>query len=252
MALLLRGSTFTLYGGSVLTRWIDGAVEQAVHVLGLAAVAAEQAMVAQNPQVARLGDRLVGRLGHFVFDNVNGPAFLSIFSELIQQFGQCLAVGFDALQQLFELCLVGLRHGGQWIEGREYLFGLFVVQIDDQDRHLSIGGCLGPQVAVDDLQRSVGQWPNDQSIDVATSDRIPRSAFACSSGCFRQFLGCGRRSPARTRCSSLIRSRIFMLAANPLRGFDAGQQDAEPEWMKSENRSPSQLGAENGGGALNL
>ena len=31
-----------------------GAVEQAVDVLGLAAVAAQQAMVAQQPQVARL------------------------------------------------------------------------------------------------------------------------------------------------------------------------------------------------------
>ena len=50
----------------MLTRWIGGAVEQAVHVRGLAAVAAQQAVVAEQPQVARLGDGLVGRLGHVV------------------------------------------------------------------------------------------------------------------------------------------------------------------------------------------
>ena len=43
-----------------------GAGQQPVDVLGLAAVAAEQPMVAENPQVARLRDRLVGRLGHLV------------------------------------------------------------------------------------------------------------------------------------------------------------------------------------------
>ena len=43
-----------------------GAVEQAVHVLGLAAVAAQQAVLAEEPQVAGLRDRLVGRLGHVV------------------------------------------------------------------------------------------------------------------------------------------------------------------------------------------
>ena len=50
----------------MLTNWIVGAGQQPIDVLGLAAVAAEQPMVAENPQVARLGDRLVGRLGHLV------------------------------------------------------------------------------------------------------------------------------------------------------------------------------------------
>ena len=67
MALLLTAARpSTLYGGSVLTRWIGCAVEQAVDVLRLAAVAAEQAVVAEDPQVARLGDRLVGRRGDVV------------------------------------------------------------------------------------------------------------------------------------------------------------------------------------------
>ena len=38
-------------------------VEQAVEVCGLAAIAAEQAVVAENPQVARLRRGFVGRLG---------------------------------------------------------------------------------------------------------------------------------------------------------------------------------------------
>ena len=74
MALLVRGSTFTLYGGSVLTRWIVCAAEQPVHVLGLAAVAAEQPVVAQQDQFARLGDRLVGRLGNLVLDDLAAVA----------------------------------------------------------------------------------------------------------------------------------------------------------------------------------
>ena len=61
-----RGSTLTLYGGSVFTRWIGCAVEQPVDVLGLAAVAAEQPVVAEDPQVAGLGDRLVRRRGDVV------------------------------------------------------------------------------------------------------------------------------------------------------------------------------------------
>ena len=36
MALLLRGSTLTLYGGSVFTRWIVAPSEQPIHVFGLA------------------------------------------------------------------------------------------------------------------------------------------------------------------------------------------------------------------------
>jgi hypothetical protein len=43
-----------------------GAAEQAVDVRGLAAVAAEQAVLAEPPEVARPGGGLVGRLGHGV------------------------------------------------------------------------------------------------------------------------------------------------------------------------------------------
>lgn len=41
-------------------------VEQPVDVPRVASVAAEQPMIAENPQVARLGDRLVRRLGYLV------------------------------------------------------------------------------------------------------------------------------------------------------------------------------------------
>ena len=50
----------------MLTQVDRRTVEQPVHVLGLAAVAAEQTVLAENPQVAGLGDRLVGRLRHLV------------------------------------------------------------------------------------------------------------------------------------------------------------------------------------------
>ena len=56
-----------------------------------------------------------------------------------------------------------------------------------------------------------------------------------------------RRSPARTRRSSLIRSRMFMWAAEAQYGFHAGQQDAEPEWQKVLTRPTNQQDAENAG-----
>jgi len=39
-------------------------VQKPVHVLAAAGVAAEEPMVAENPQVARPSGRLVGHLGH--------------------------------------------------------------------------------------------------------------------------------------------------------------------------------------------
>jgi hypothetical protein len=42
------------------------AAQESVHVLVLAAITAKQAVIAQDPQVAGLRDRLVGRLGDVV------------------------------------------------------------------------------------------------------------------------------------------------------------------------------------------
>ena len=66
MALLLRGSTLHVVGRIGVDQLNRRAAEQPVHVLGLARIAAQQAMVAKNPQIARLGSRLVRRLGHVV------------------------------------------------------------------------------------------------------------------------------------------------------------------------------------------
>ena len=41
-------------------------VEQSIDILRLAAVATQQSMIPENPQVARLRDRFVRRLRHFV------------------------------------------------------------------------------------------------------------------------------------------------------------------------------------------
>jgi len=58
------------------------AIEQPVHVLRLARVAAQQAVLAENPQVARPGDRLIGRLGNLV--RVGKP----LLHPRIEQLGQ--------------------------------------------------------------------------------------------------------------------------------------------------------------------
>jgi hypothetical protein len=86
IALLLRGSTFTLYGGSVLTRVNRRAVEQPIDILSRRAVAAKQAMLTQDPQVAALRDRLVGRLGHIV--GIGEP----LLHAGIEQLGQFVGV----------------------------------------------------------------------------------------------------------------------------------------------------------------
>ena len=64
---LLRARLDLHVVGRVGGEQVDGrAVEQAVEVRGAAGVAAEQPVVAEEPEVARLGGRLVGRLGDVV------------------------------------------------------------------------------------------------------------------------------------------------------------------------------------------
>ena len=59
MALLLLGSTFTLYGGSVLTRWIFAPASSRLTSSSSSAVAAEQSMLTELPEIPapRLGLR---------------------------------------------------------------------------------------------------------------------------------------------------------------------------------------------------
>jgi hypothetical protein len=52
-----------LYGGSVLTRWI---VEQPVHVFGLARIAAQQPVLAEEPEITWLRHRLVRGRWHVI------------------------------------------------------------------------------------------------------------------------------------------------------------------------------------------
>ena len=66
MALFDRGSTLTLYGGSVLSRWIPGPVEEPRDVLRARAVPAEEPVPAEDDQIAPLGRGLVRGLGDLV------------------------------------------------------------------------------------------------------------------------------------------------------------------------------------------
>ena len=63
----------------------------------------------------------------------------------------------------------------------------------------------------------------------------------------RQFLGWGRRSPARTRRSSLMRSRIFMSAAKPVKGFTPANKMLSQSGRMF-TRPTNQQDAENGSG----
>ena len=121
--------------GRVGVHQVDGgAVQQAIHVLGLAAVAAEQAVVAEEPQVARLRDRLVGRLGHVVGV---GQALVRLRPEQPQQLvggeaGQVqVEVHLLELGQLErQLVVVPARHRGRLVVGDAVRLGLRRRQAD--------------------------------------------------------------------------------------------------------------------------
>ncbi len=65
MALLLRGSTRTLYGGSVLTRCTDAPSSKRSTCTGLP-LSPQKAMVAQQPQIARLRDCFIRWFRHLI------------------------------------------------------------------------------------------------------------------------------------------------------------------------------------------
>jgi len=88
-------------------------VEQPVHVLGAGAVAAQQAVLAEHPQVAGLGDRVVRRLGHGV--GVGQP----LLHAGVEQHGQL--VGVEAEQRPVDAGLLELG------------------QLDGQQLHVPVG-----------------------------------------------------------------------------------------------------------------
>ena len=118
-----------------------GAGQEPIHVLRLAAVAAEQPVVTQDPQVARLRDRLVGRLGHLV------GIGQSVLHARIEQLGQVVlreaeqfqvdvhALEFAKLDR--QQLVVPLRQFGRLVVGDPVGLDLLGRQIrGDVDRHL--------------------------------------------------------------------------------------------------------------------
>jgi hypothetical protein len=145
----------------------------------------------QDPQVAGLGDRLVRRLRNVVLRNLDRLTALGILRELVEQLGQCFAVGRDALQQCFELSFVRLRHCGKRIERREHLVRLGLVEVNDQNRYLGIGRGLGPQVTVDNLEPAVREFPDHQGIDVSDLGQDPAERVLLLLGMLAPVLGMG-------------------------------------------------------------
>ena len=140
MALFERGSTFTLYGGSVLTRWIFGPVEQPIHVLGLAAVAAQQPVVAQDHRSPGL---VVASSGGSGISSSTISAVrrsrAGVLRQLLQHLPQAPRCRSRSPSAASELAFVRLGHRRQRIERRQHLVGFVVVQVHDQDRHLISG-----------------------------------------------------------------------------------------------------------------
>jgi hypothetical protein len=129
-------------------------------------------MVTEEPQVPRLRDRLVRRLGHVIG-----------VDEAVLRLGRCQGrqhrrqgLGADRHlgEELAQLGLVGGGHRGERIEGGEDepLLVLRQVDVQDGDGRLAVGERLiHPEVAVDEVPRAL---VDDDLGDVA--DRVQHLA----------------------------------------------------------------------------
>ena len=132
-------------------------VEEARHVVGVRRVAAQDPVVAQAPELARLDVRLLGRLGHLV--GVGEAGLRLVAAEVAEQREQAGVVDGDVRQERPELLVVAPGHRADRVEGREDERLLGGLEVDVQDRHgrLAAGqGQRDPGVAVDDEARCAG------------------------------------------------------------------------------------------------
>ena len=142
------------------------AAHDAQHVLQIGAVAAEQPVVAEYPEVAGLGNRDGGRILSTVVDEV--LVDLLLLAQLLHEgvdvvLGVADAVecvlGLELLQQLGQFGLVPLRELVGAVVGDGEGRRSQVVAVEPPDRHLGHAQALGglqPGVAGDDLARAAG------------------------------------------------------------------------------------------------
>jgi hypothetical protein len=130
--------------------------QEPVEVLLAAGVAAEEAMVAEEPEVAGLGHGLVGWLGDVV--GVGQPYAWLGRRERREHRRERLGLDRNLGEELVQLRLVGRGHRRERVEAGEDepLLVLGEVHIDDWDGGLAVRqGLLHAEVAVDEVARAL-------------------------------------------------------------------------------------------------
>ena len=149
------------------------AAEQAVHVFRFAAVAAQQAMFAEYPQIAGLGGRLVGRLGYVVRIGLAGVA-LGIQQPqhfVVREAGQVqVEVHLLQLSQfLGQPVVVPVGDGRRLVVGDAVCFGLGRRQAaGDMNGHLG-------HVQLDG--RLVARMADDDDVVLIDDERLAEAEF---------------------------------------------------------------------------
>ena len=109
------------------------AVEEPRHVVGVRRVAAQEPMVAEHAELARLDVGLLGRLGHLV--GVGEPGLRLAAARSPRRASEPGVVDRDVRQEGPELLVVAPGHRADRVEGREDERLLLGVEVDVQDRH---------------------------------------------------------------------------------------------------------------------
>src|SRR5262249_8780787 len=157
-------------------------IEQPIDVFGLARITAEQPMVAQDPNVARLSDGLIWRRRDLVWiGQARRHAGVEERREVTsgqvrQQLLNCRAVDLQASQQGVERLLVRLGQRRNRVERRQDLLFLLFGPGADQNRDLLAFAELLAEMAVDQplgpLVEEQGTGPADFSKNVLESREL--------------------------------------------------------------------------------
>lgn len=134
----------------------SSAVEQPGDVVGARGVAAQQAMLAEDVQIARpdVGPVRDGRHVIGVGESLAELVELVLAGEIVEQRSERVVGRLETLEQRGELLLLGAGHRGQRIEGREDEALLVVGQLDVGDRDgrlVARQRQFDAQMAVDDV-----------------------------------------------------------------------------------------------------
>jgi len=85
-------------------------------------------------------------------------------SGALQKLFDCFVIGVDCFEQVLDSFGVGLRHRNQRIQREQEFVAFFLVQVEYQHRHDSVGIDIRAKVAVHDHHDAVRHFPYQQNV----------------------------------------------------------------------------------------